>query len=86
MHIEWPNHEQDRIYSPSSIIKTFFKPQEKLTVKQFNKTCKQSLDEASKRVQQKYGYACTSAIAEAERIDELCEEYNQASIVKIVSF
>lgn len=86
MNIEWPNKKDDQVYSPSSIIKTFFKPQEQLTVKQFKETCTQSLEEASERVRQKFGYACTSAMAEAKRISALCETYDKEDSIKIISF
>lgn len=83
--IEWPNNEKDQIYSPSSVIAEFFNKGEILTVDTFLIQCQKSLSEASERVRQKFGYACTSAEAESYRIKQKCQEFDNQMEVKIKS-
>ena len=85
VHIEWPDHKTDHLYSPSSVIQEYFKPGEDLSIEIFLATCTKGLNKASERVQQKFGYACTSAMAELERINILCQDYDISKKVKIVS-
>ncbi len=83
--IEWPDQQSDRIYSPSSIIEDYFNPGESISMGQFLTACTEGLEEASERVRQKYGYACTSALAESSRIAKRCQEYDGTHEVKIIS-
>ncbi len=85
VHIELPDHKKDQIYSPSSIIQEYFNPGEVLSVDTFLTICTKSLNEASERVRQKFGYACTSAMAESQRINTLCQNYDTSKKIKIVS-
>ena len=85
VYIEWPDHKTDQVYSPSSIIKKYFSSGEELTIENFLTACTEGLEKASERVQQKFGYACTSAMAETQRINLLCQAYGNSKKVKIVS-
>ena len=85
VHIEWPNHKTDHVYAPSSVIQEYFKSGEYLSVEIFLAACSEGLHKASERVEQKFGYSCTSAIAELERINTICQNYDTSKKVKIVS-
>ena len=85
VNIEWPNKETDQVYSPSSVVKEYFNSGETLTVQEFLNTCNQSLDIASERVREKFGYACTSAQSESQRIEEKCKNFTALEHVKIIS-
>ena len=85
VHIEWPGAEKDQVYSPSSVIQNYFKPEEELSITAFSKVCNEGLMEASERVRQKFGYACSSAQMESIRITEKCKSYQQEALVKILS-
>ncbi|WP_010179480.1 MSMEG_0570 family nitrogen starvation response protein [Aquimarina agarilytica] len=85
VNIEWPDNKTDQVYSPSSIVEDYFSSGQEITVEEFLSTCNTALNEASERVRQKYGYACTSAQAESHRINELCQTYEHSKKVKIVS-
>ena len=85
LNIEWPNENIDSVYSPSSIIQEYFSPGESLSVSDFKEKCLIALDKASDRVRAKYGYACTSAMGEAERISDLCGEFDEEKVIKILS-
>ena len=84
VNIEWPGSESDQVYSPSGIIKEYFKPGETITVDTFSTTCNEALNEASERVRQKFGFACTAAQAELHRINEKCKNYDTFEHVKII--
>ena len=68
MKIEWPDKKADRIYSPSSVIQEYFTSGEVLSLGQFEQKAVEALTKASGRVLAKYGYECTSAMSEIERI------------------
>lgn len=85
VNIEWPNEEEDQLYSPSSVIEDFFTTGSQLTVDEFLRVTHEALTEASERVRKKYGYACTSAQAEIKRVSIKCKEYNATNSVKIIA-
>ena len=85
INIEWPNNETDKVYSPSSVVKEYFNASESLTIPDFLNACNQSLEIASERVRKKYGYACTSAQSESQRIKNKCKNFTANEMVKIIS-
>lgn len=85
VYIKWPDSTEDKVYSPSSIVKSYFAKEQEVTINEFNAICNTSLNEASERVIQKFGYACTSAMAEIQRIQNLCKKYDEEEKVKIIS-
>ncbi len=85
INIEWPDKEVDKVYSPSSVIEDYFEAGNTLKIDIFLNQCNQGLNEASERVRKKFGYACTSAMAEASRISKKCKEYDAQNTVKIIS-
>ncbi len=85
IHIQWPNEEEDQVYSPSSIIENYFTPQQEITVTKFNALCNESLTKASDRVAKKFGFACTSAMAEMQRITSCCKNHDGSEKVKIIA-
>ena len=68
VQIQWPNGRKEHIYSPSSIIRDYFQAGTELPLSDFETRCVQALDHASDRVRERYGYACSSAMAEKQRI------------------
>lgn len=68
IEIRWPNGKKEHVYSPSSIIRDYFQAGTELLLGDFEVRCIQALDHASERVRERYGYACSSAMAEKQRI------------------
>lgn len=66
--IQWPNTEVDEIYSPSSIIHEYFKEGQQFSKADFEKTSIEAFTHASKRVEEVYGYECSSAKASLANI------------------
>lgn len=85
VNIEWPDSQTDQIYSPSSVIEEYFKVGESISINDFLTKSNEGLAEASERVRKKFGYACTSAQAESDRIKERCDVYDASKKVKIIS-
>ncbi len=84
--IIWPNNEEDQVYSPSSVIKEFFTKESELKVDDFLITIQNALNESSERVRMKFGFACTSAESELNRIRHLCQQFKGNQRIKIKAF
>lgn len=85
VNIKWPNGESDSVYSPSSIIESYFNENQDIEITFFVKDCEEALKEASNRVYQKFGFACTSAMSEIQRIKNKSEQVVTGGKVTIVS-
>ncbi|QJD80143.1 MSMEG_0570 family nitrogen starvation response protein [Spirosoma rhododendri] len=68
VHIQWPDGRDETIYSPSSVIRTYFEPGTELNLPDFEQRCATALQHASRRVRETYGYECTAAMAEKHRM------------------
>lgn len=80
--IEWPDKTTDRIYSPSTVINTYFKAGDQLSVAEFEVKIAEALTQASQRVKEKFGFECSSAMAELERLREAAK--GRAGVIKIL--
>ena len=56
-------------YSPSSVVKEYFEKDQVITVAEFLPLARKALNEASERVREKFGFACTGASASLEDIE-----------------
>ncbi|WP_258104320.1 MSMEG_0570 family nitrogen starvation response protein [Marinoscillum sp. MHG1-6] len=86
MQIQWPDGRRNDIYSPSSIIREFFRSSEKMPVKEFDNKISKALEAASSRVTEVYGYACSSAEAELLSVKNLLKAYRPDDTVEIIGF
>ena len=84
MQIEWPGATTDRVYSPSSVIRDFFREGETLSVADFETRVTDALEQASQRVREVYGTGCTSAQAEAQRIQKAARPMDDNETVRIL--
>jgi uncharacterized repeat protein (TIGR04042 family) len=71
----WPDGSVESCYSPSLVIKDYFKPGETYTLADFLERSRTALAIASERVAAKYGFACSSAAAQLARIEEGCKRF-----------
>lgn len=91
MKVTWPDGECLSYYSPSTVIYDFFKTGRTYDLFDFHERINKALTQASERVREKYGFACSAAADELEiivgKINRLLSgEYNNDSPVKIESF
>ena len=68
--ISWPNGDQESCYSPSSIIERYLHEGETYSLEQFVNLTDKALNIASNRVQEKYGFSCSSAMDQLHRIKQ----------------
>lgn len=73
--VEWPDGSLQECYSPSLVMHDHLAVGESYPVADFVNRAAAALDEASRRVQQKYGFACTSAQAQRDDILERAQHY-----------
>lgn len=66
--VEWPDGSFQECYSPSLVMHDHLTTGESYPVKDFVRRVVTALDEASRRVRERYGFACTSAAAQKEDI------------------
>lgn len=86
-HVRWPDGREERCYSPSLVVGDFLQPGHSYPVADFVQRCEQALGEASARVQQKYGYFCSSAMDQLGRIHDAARPFEGTDgTVQVESF
>ncbi|TCK09154.1 MSMEG_0570 family nitrogen starvation response protein [Marinobacterium mangrovicola] len=61
-NVRWPDGSEDSCYSPSTVVRDHFKTGDKMPLAEFVSKAEVALDSASHRVEQKFGYFCSSAM------------------------
>ena len=86
--IQWPDGKQETCYSPSLVVKDYFEVGKTYTVSDFLARSRESLNIASDRVQQKYGFPCSRALGQLQRIETAAKPYltNLDDPVTIIDF
>ncbi len=83
--IRLPDGKTEQCYSPSTIIRRHFQADESMTVEAFIARSQVAFHEASERVRERYGYACTSALSQLTQIERLASRYQPGDCVTIAS-
>ena len=85
--VRWPDQQQQNIYSPSSIVESYFQVGEKITTDRFVQRCTEALEHASQRVELKYGFACTAAADSIHQVktkfDNIEDVGGQVEVIEI---
>ena len=84
-HIQWPDGEVTRCYSPSTIIREYFQTGATLTIEELAARSSEALAHASARVRDKFGFDCTSASSQLRDILSRARGFLPEDQVKIVS-
>jgi uncharacterized repeat protein (TIGR04042 family) len=82
--VQLPDGAKRHCYSPSTVVKKYFAPGEQMPVTEFLDRSRQALSEASERVRQRYGFACTSAMAQLAEIEQFSRGQPAAGTVTII--
>lgn len=88
-HVLWPDGQSATYYSPSTIVHEHFTAGMQYSQEEFASRARAALDEASERVYKKFGYYCTAAMAEQEKIDGKLRQLREEQIggaVQLVRF
>jgi putative flavoprotein involved in K+ transport len=67
--VRWPDGSEEKLYSPSSVVAELFEVGQTYPVPDFLHRARIALQRASNRVERKFGYACSSAMAQLDRIE-----------------
>lgn len=66
--VRWPDNTVSVCYSPSSVIREYLQAGERYALSDFVARSSKALTLGSERVRLKYGYACSSAADQLDRI------------------
>lgn len=76
--VQWPDGTLEQCYSPSLVMHDYLRTGESYPLQDFLHRSGTALDEASRRVQEKYGFACTSAAAQKERLQVRAQQFAES--------
>ena len=90
--IQWPDGSQETCYSPSLVVKDYLMVETSYTLEDFLARSRTALQTASQRVQEKYGFPCSLALGQLQRLEAqsarfLAQHQEQGSLqVKVLEF
>lgn len=82
--VRWPDGREETCYSPSSVVADFFQPETDYPLAEFLSRSESALMLASERVKQKYGYYCSSAADQLQRIQQTATKFSGQGAVTIL--
>lgn len=83
--IRWPDGVEEDCYSPSTVIHEHLKAGQTYRLDDFDTRSRTALDLAARRVEAKYGFRCSSADAQAEKLASAIARYKPEEIVTCLS-
>ena len=84
--VRWPDGRRESCYSPSLVIKDFFREGEAYPLAEFLSRSRQALNIASDRVKARYGHACSLALGQLARIEAAGADYSPDAEVVCETF
>ena len=81
--IEWPDDTVTTHYSPSTVVREYFRPGERLAIPALLERSENAMSRASDRVVAKFGFACSSAMDTRAEIAAYAEKFAQDETVRI---
>jgi uncharacterized repeat protein (TIGR04042 family) len=81
--IRWPDGTPETCYSPSLVVKDFLAPGETYPLADFLARSRTALNLASERVEAKYGWSCSRAKAQLERIETAARTFAHVSDARV---
>ncbi len=73
--VRWPDGAKETCYSPSLVIKDYFREGETYALGEFVARSREALMIASDRVKAKYGYACSRALGQLAEIERAVHRF-----------
>ena len=83
--VRWPDGKVEDCYSPSTVIFDFLKEGESYRLNDFVDLSTKALNLASERVLKKYGFRCTSADNQLDKILATADSFTQKQSVDCLS-
>jgi uncharacterized repeat protein (TIGR04042 family) len=82
--VRWPDGRRESCYSPSLVIREYFREGETYPLDDFLSRSRQALGIASDRVKAKYGHACSLALGQLARIEAAAAQFSQTPDPEVV--
>ncbi|WP_201276602.1 MSMEG_0570 family nitrogen starvation response protein [Marisediminicola senii] len=82
--VRWPDGTEANLYSPSLVMHDHLAVGAQYAIEEFVTRTGAALDEASARVRAKYGFECTSAVAQKTEIEATSLRYRNAGTVTVL--
>jgi len=82
--VGWPDGSITDCYSPSLVMHDYLTANSDYTVTEFVDRSRAALDVASDRVRAKFGFACTSAMAQRDEIITKAGSFPGATTVRVL--
>ena len=83
--VKWPDEEVQKLYSPSTIIREYFKVGDKITINKFLSKSTKAFNHASQRVMEVHGFYCTASTASINAIQQKKDEMtDMESYIEII--
>ena len=80
-----PDGTQQQCYSPSTVVCSYFRQGEEMSVTDFVLRSRIALNEASERVRAKYGFSCSSAASQLAEIEHFTSTQPEKGRVRILN-
>lgn len=77
--VRWPDGREEALYSPSTVVAELFTPGQSYPLADFQTRARIALERASNRVAAKYGFACSSAMDQLDKIEARVAEFDGAT-------
>ena len=81
--VRWPDGISETCYSPSLVIKDYFREGETYTLADFVARSREALTIASDRVKAKYGHACSLALRQLAEIESAAGRFAKEPDAKV---
>jgi uncharacterized repeat protein (TIGR04042 family) len=82
--VQFPDGMTKECYSPSTVVFNHFRQGEEMSVAEFLARSRKAFPAASERVRAKFGFACSSAAAQLENIEEWTSTYAADATIRIL--
>lgn len=83
--IRWPDGAEEICYSPSTAITRHLAAGTRYPLPEFLDRARAGLNEASARVEEKFGFACSSAVDQLARIELRAANFDAAGDVECLT-
>jgi uncharacterized repeat protein (TIGR04042 family) len=82
-HIRWPDGVTEQCYSPSLVIKDHLEASATYDLAEFMRRSRTALMIASDRVREKYGFACSRAMAQLARLEAAAGRFERSPDARV---
>ena len=71
--VEWPDGSCNVCYSPSTVVERYLAKGQRYSLRAFLEAARPAFEEASRRVEAKFGYRCSSADDQLRQIEAIAK-------------